>query len=114
MKIFRKLFPKKYDLYAIGNALVDMEFEVDDNFLKKLGITKGHMMLIDEKRHDEIIREIQSLPVHRHCGGSAANTVIGHAHLGGKTFYSCKVAKDEHGIFYKKDLKSNRVATNPI
>ena len=39
-----------YDLYAIGNALVDSEYLVDDSFLRSANIAKGQMTLID---HDQ-------------------------------------------------------------
>ena len=41
---------KKYDVTGIGNALVDIEFEVSDTFLDKYGIEKGLMTLVDEDR----------------------------------------------------------------
>ena len=39
-----------YDLYAIGNALVDSEYEVSDAHLLAMGVDKRHMTLIDEAR----------------------------------------------------------------
>ena len=39
---------KSYDLYAIGNALVDMEYEVHDEFFNKHRIDKGLMTLVDD------------------------------------------------------------------
>ena len=44
-----------YDVYALGNALVDMEFSVDDGFLRRHRIDKGHMTLVDEPRLDELL-----------------------------------------------------------
>jgi sugar/nucleoside kinase (ribokinase family) len=38
-------------------------------------------------------------------GGSAGNTVVALNQFGGKSFYSCLVAKDELGEFFLKDLK---------
>ena len=39
---------KKYHVYGVGNALVDMEFEVEDSFLDLMRIDKGIMTLVDE------------------------------------------------------------------
>ncbi len=36
-----------YHLYAIGNALVDTEYEVSDALLSAMGVSKRHMTLID-------------------------------------------------------------------
>jgi len=107
---------KKYDIYGIGNALVDTEYEVDDAFIEKSGVDKGLMTLIDS---DERIRIINLLEVeHEHLaikqagGGSAANTIVAAAQLGASTFYSCKVASDETGDFFMADLKMAGVDTN--
>jgi sugar/nucleoside kinase (ribokinase family) len=106
---------KKYDVYAIGNALVDLEYEVKDEFFSTNGIDKGLMTLVDEKRQDELLANLASLgsePKKKQCGGSAANTIIATAQFGAKGFYSCKVAADEMGDFYTKDLKEHGVDCN--
>ena len=103
---------KKYDVYGIGNALVDMEFEVSAEFLKKAKIEKGLMTLVDENRQAEIINTLHGTQHKRSCGGSAANTMIAISQFGGQSFYSCKVASDETGDFYFKDLMDNGVDTN--
>lgn len=103
---------KKYDVYGIGNALVDMEFEVESDYLKKANIEKGLMTLVDEERQHEISSQLNGIQHKRSCGGSAANTLIAVSQFGGKSFYSCKVAKDETGLFYFKDLLNNGVETN--
>lgn len=103
---------KKYDVYAIGNALVDLEFEVHDEFFAKNKIDKGLMTLVDEDRQNELLNSLGPSHLRRQCGGSAANTIIATSQFGGKGFYSCKVAKDEMGDFYLKDLKDNGVDSN--
>ena len=103
---------KKYDVYGIGNALVDMEFEVTAEFLNKAKIEKGLMTLVDEERQAEIINTLHGTQHKRSCGGSAANTMIAVSQFGGQSFYSCKVASDETGDFYFKDLMDNGVHTN--
>jgi sugar/nucleoside kinase (ribokinase family) len=103
---------KKFDVYGLGNALVDMEFEISDAFLKNANIEKGLMTLVDENRQNEIINSFHGVQHRRSCGGSAANTMIAISQFGGKSFYSCKVASDETGDFYFKDLMENGVETN--
>ncbi|MDD2882901.1 MAG: adenosine kinase [Rhodoferax sp.] len=101
-----------YHLYAIGNALVDSEYEVSDAQLQVAGVEKRHMTLIDAERRTELLKHVQAAKSHRTGGGSAGNTVVALAQLGGKAFYSCRVADDELGDFYTKDLLSHGVATN--
>jgi sugar/nucleoside kinase (ribokinase family) len=103
---------KTYDLYAIGNALVDSEYEVSDAQLQAMGVDKRHMTLIDARRRAELLRHLDNVHSRRTGGGSAGNTVVALAQLGGKAFYSCRVADDELGAFYTEDLIANGVATN--
>lgn len=103
---------RKYHVYGIGNALVDMEFEVSTGLLQELNIDKGVMTLMDEQRQAEIVHRLNSHSCKKSCGGSAANTVVAVSQLGGKTFYSCKVANDETGSFYLQDLLRCGVNTN--
>ena len=101
-----------YDLYAIGNALVDSEYEVTDTQLQAMGVDKRHMTLIDAPRRAELLAHLDAITSRRTGGGSAGNTVVALAQLGGKAFYSCRVADDELGAFYTQDLIANGVATN--
>ncbi len=102
----------KYDVYAIGNALVDMEYEISDEFLEKYKIDKGLMTLVDEVRQNELLDALGGTPRKQQCGGSAANTVIAVSQFGAKAFYSCKVASDPIGNFYYQDLQDNGVDSN--
>ena len=101
-----------YDVYALGNALVDMEFTVDDGFLRSHRIDKGHVMLVDEARINELLGSLRELEPKRTSGGSAANTLIAAQAFGCRTFYSCKVADDDVGAFFLQDLATIGVATN--
>lgn len=103
----------KYDVYGIGNALVDKEFEVTDEFLSAEGIEKGLMTLIDEARHNHLLASLkQSFGLKKRAGGgSAANSIVAVSQFGGKTFYACKVANDEFGEFYMQDLHAAGVDT---
>jgi sugar/nucleoside kinase (ribokinase family) len=103
---------KKYNVFGIGNALVDIVTEVDDQFLKEHNIEKGLMTLVDEENQTRISNAINMGSSNMKCGGSAANSIIAVAQFGGSSYYSCKVANDELGHFYKKDLKSNGVHSN--
>lgn len=103
---------KKYDVYGIGNALVDIVTEVDDDFLAKHNVEKGLMTLVDEERQYRLTEAIHLPHSNRQCGGSAANSIIAVSQFGGSSYYSCKVAKDEMGEFYLNDLADNGVDTN--
>jgi len=91
---------KQFNVYAIGNALVDIDFEISEDTLERLGIAKGVMTLIDETKHHQLLEELDGVKHLKTCGGSAANTIYTLQQLGAKTFYSCKVGSDEHGDFF--------------
>lgn len=101
-----------YDLYAIGNALVDSEYEVSDAQLQAMAVEKRHMTLIDMPRRTALLAAVQGMHARRTGGGSAGNTVVALAQLGGKAFYSCRVADDELGAFYRDNLQANGVDSN--
>lgn len=103
---------KKYDVYGIGNALVDMEFQVEDSFFDINKIDKGLMTLVDEQRQNELMKVINHEKTKMKSGGSAANSMIAVSQFGGKSFYSCKVGDDPLGDFYLDDLKLAGVDSN--
>lgn len=103
-----------YDVYAIGNALVDKEFEVEDSFFAESGIEKGFMTLIEEDKQQQLLDLLSSrYPLKKQAGGgSAANSLYALSQFGGKAFYSCKVAGDEPGDFYVSELGNHNIETN--
>ena len=103
---------RQYDVYGLGNALVDIEYHVDVDDLSALNIQKGVMTLVDEARQSAIVDCLGSQEANRGSGGSAANTVIAVSQLGGRAFYSCRVANDALGRFYIDDLTRAGVQTN--
>lgn len=102
----------KYDVYGIGNAIVDIVTEVEHDFFQKNKVEKGVMTLVDEKRQQELMKAIDMNKSRMSGGGSAGNTVTAVNQFGGKSFYTCLVAQDELGKFFLDDLRRNGVATN--
>ena len=100
---------KKYDVYGIGNALVDIEYHTSLEKLNELDIEKGLMTLIDEKKQNNLIDHLDDSHETMACGGSAANTVIALAQLGANTHFDCRVANDISGQFYLQDLHDSGV-----
>jgi len=103
-----------YHVYAIGNAIVDKEFEVSDALFQEENITKGQMTLVEADEQQALINTLKSRYglKKRASGGSAANTVMATQCFGGKTFLSCKVAADEPGDFYAHDLAAAGIHSN--
>jgi sugar/nucleoside kinase (ribokinase family) len=103
---------KQYDIYSIGNALLDMVYEVDDDILHQLALKKGTMTLIDEKSHEFIIKTLKAYSPTYACGGSAANTAITAQMFGAKAFYTSLVANDTSGRLYYHDMVTKGIQTN--
>jgi hypothetical protein len=77
----------KYDVYAIGNAIVDIVTEVEHDFFKKNEVEKGVMTLVDEKRQQHLMQAIDMQKSQLKGGGSDGNTVAAINQIGGKSFY---------------------------
>ena len=50
----------KYHVYGIGNALVDKEFEVSDEFLTENNIEKGLMTLIEKDQQETLLAGLKA------------------------------------------------------
>jgi len=95
---------KKFQIVGIGNAMVDVLAHTSDAFLAENGIEKGIMQLTDRDRGVELYGKIG--PAQEISGGSAANTIAGIAHLGGRTAYVGKVKDDQLGAIFAHDLRA--------
>jgi adenosine kinase len=98
----------KYDVLGIGNAIFDVLVQTDEGFLKRHGMTKGGMALIDEARAASIYGDMG--PAVEMSGGSAANTIVGIASFGARTAFIGKVKDDQIGRLYSHDIKAANVA----
>jgi sugar/nucleoside kinase (ribokinase family) len=102
-----------YDIYGVGNAILDMEFRrINLEVLISLGIEKGVMTLVDQDRHHELLGHLGGISHVLACGGSVANSVSTAAMLGAKTFFSCRVAQDQAGVHYHNNLLEAGIDTN--
>lgn len=99
--------PAEIDVVGIGNALVDVISHEVDEFIDSLGVPKGAMTLIDEQRANDIYDSMgAAIEI---SGGSAANTIVGVAALGGSARYIGKVRDDQLGAVFTHDLRATGV-----
>ena len=94
----------RFDVLAIGNAIVDVIADADDAFLEAQGLTKGSMRLIDEAEAERLYGLMG--PGREASGGSAGNTAAGLAALGIKAGFIGQVADDQLGAIYRHDQQS--------
>ena len=105
-----------FDVYGIGNALVDVQAKLDDAAFAEIisaehthrpdPIGKGNMHLVDPLYQEHLLRKIGSLERRTVSGGSACNTMIGISRLGCKAKYAGKVGSDDLGVFFAEDLNA--------
>jgi sugar/nucleoside kinase (ribokinase family) len=98
---------QKYHVAGMGNAIVDIFAQVDDDFLLTHKIAKGAMTLIDEFRAFELNKALAMAGDNPEvAGGSVANTMAGLASLGAKGVYVGKVHADRLGAVFAASMKS--------
>src|SRR6476469_9775794 len=97
----------RLDVLGIGNAMVDVIANADDDFLTREGLCKCSMRLIDADEAERLYAHMG--PAHQVSGGSAGNTAAGVAALGGRAGFIGQVALDQLGQFYRHDLTSTGV-----
>lgn len=96
---------KKYDVFGVGNAIVDTLAQVDDGLIDQLGIAKGGMALMSAVDQALVLGKLDHKNLQLASGGSAANTMVAIAQSGGSGVYFGKVAHDTNGEFYKLDME---------
>ena len=94
----------RFDVATIGNAIVDIITTTDDKFLQNQELIKGAMTLIDADRASGLYRKMG--PAIEASGGSAANTAVGVASLGGRAAFIGKVAEDQFGGVFRHDIRA--------
>ncbi len=95
------------DVVGIGNAIVDVLANADDDLLIKQGMTKGAMTLIDADRA-EALYSVMGAAIEV-SGGSAANTIAGLASLGARAGFMGKIGNDQLGGIFRHDIQANGV-----
>ena len=107
---FRHFENKKFDLIGLGNAIVDIIVNVEDDFLEINNLDKGSMNLINS---DESQRLLENCKVIKQIsGGSSANTVVSLAELGNHVQFIGRVKNDQFGNFFSDDIKKSKTIFN--
>ena len=98
----------KYDISALGNALVDTQYKVSHEFLSSVGLEADSMTLASAEEQAPIINKLIDMGAESisDCGGSATNSLVAAANYGSKCHHVCRVADDEDGRKYLESLRS--------
>jgi sugar/nucleoside kinase (ribokinase family) len=98
----------RFDVVAIGNAIVDVMAPAHDDDIARLDLAKGGMTLVDEPRAHELYAAMG--PAREISGGSAANTLAGLAALGASCGFIGQVADDQLGDVFAHDIRASGIA----
>lgn len=102
-------------ILGIGNALVDILLNIDDDdILRQNGLDKGGMVMIDADRKKEIHNRIKGMEQSCATGGSTSNTIHGLARLGAPAGYIGKIGRDEMGDFFRREMARFHVTPHLI
>ena len=98
----------KYDISALGNALVDTQYKVSHDFLTSVGLEADSMTLATSEEQAPIINKLIEMGSESmsDCGGSATNSLVAAANYGSKCHHVCRVADDADGKKYLDSLRS--------
>lgn len=100
-----------YDVFGIGNPLLDAIVKVNDSHLVELSLKKGHMHLVDENYSKKIFDRFKNNELMFVPGGDVVNTMTGIANLGGKTIFLGKIGADKHGFIIEETMNKDGVKT---
>ena len=97
-------------ILGIGNALVDVSVQVESELiLSELNLPKGSMQLIDAEQYKNIQKSFATLKKQLTTGGSACNTILAIANLGGAPGLIGKVGQDDMAHFFANTFKEHGV-----
>lgn len=94
----------RYDVIAIGNAIVDVMSPATDELIEELELNRGGMTLVDAGRAKELYAAMG--PAREISGGSAANTLAGLSALGAQCAFIGQVADDQLGEVFAHDIRA--------
>ena len=101
---------KKVDLIGLGNAIVDIIVNIEDEFLEINNLEKGSMNLINSDESQALLKNCKVIK--QISGGSSANTVVCLAELGNKVQFIGRVKNDQFGDFFSSDIKKSKTIFN--
>jgi sugar/nucleoside kinase (ribokinase family) len=90
------------DIVAMGDAIVDVIADCDDDFIREHNLPKGSMQLLTPAAADKLY---SAMGVAREMsGGSAANSMAGVAAMGGSAAFIGQIAEDQLGLIFEHDM----------
>jgi len=100
-------------IYGFGNALIDIEIQINEDQLSSIGIPKGGMQHISSDEKDYFLKIFKASIKSMSPGGSIANSLFAAENLGASTYFSCSLGDDEYGqLFLNSYQDNNKIVFN--
>ncbi len=96
---------KSYTLCGLGNAIVDIFLELDDEAFAATEFERGTMRLVEKGEQNNLLARFHARDPRLASGGSVANSIIGFSQLGGKAAFIGCVGDDRYGLFYQQEFE---------
>ena len=90
------------DIVAMGDAIVDVIADCDEDFIRAHNLPKGSMQLLTPSEADELYAAMGM--AREMSGGSAANSMAGVAAMGGRAAFIGQIAEDQLGMIFEHDM----------
>ncbi|MFW5852636.1 MAG: PfkB family carbohydrate kinase [Nanoarchaeota archaeon] len=100
---------KIFDVYGVGDIVLDIILETNDEELRRLGISKNTNEIINLEKRDKILQNLNSARENTRIQGYAYNILNVLSHLGLKTNMATKIGMDEFGLRVQKELAQTKV-----
>ena len=95
-------------IYGFGNALIDIEIQINEDQLSSIGIPKGGMQHISRDEKDYFLKIFKTSIKSMSPGGSIANSLFAAENFGASTYFSCSLGDDEHGQLFLNSYQDNK------
>src|SRR4051794_5807243 len=106
---------RDYHVCGLGNALVDIFLDLDDDQFAALGFERGTMRLVDHAEQQALLERFRAREPRLVRGGSVANSVIAASQLGGRGAFIGCVGDDRYGLFYATEFEELAIDIgNPV
>jgi len=96
---------REFQLYGLGNALVDIFVEVSDEEFAALGYSRGSTQLVSLAEQKALLKRFENRDMRLVSGGSLANSTVAFAQLGGRAAFLGCVGDDRYGLFYQTEFE---------
>lgn len=95
---------KEFQLCGLGNSLVDIFLDLNEEEFGKLGFEKATMRLVEQDEQKTLLAQFHGKEPQLVSGGSVANSTIAFSQLGGDAAFIGCVGDDRYGLFYRDEF----------